>query len=350
MPVPVLLMAKLIALCLLLTNHVRLLPDPFLPFIPGLDHLGSPLVFQRALQGLFVVSALALLFNRSVRLSCLVLGGAMLMGVLASKIYYGNNKTFCGLMLVLAGLHTRGSRPWLLRCQVALVYFSAGLNKLLDADWQSGLFFEYWATARVKNGLYIAAARALPPLLLAKAMCWTTIAVELLLSAGLLIRRLGPGAIYLSLLFQSALLLFTGSTFTMFFYSMQAAMLVFVQWPRARWPVIYDGEGRLSRALKTGFERLDLERVFDWRSYRSGAGVRFGLREEDVRRRVYVVREGKLIAGVEAWRLILLYNPVTYLVMAAALAAPPGEAALYRRALVGGLLAAELAARWWRPR
>ena len=46
LPVPLLLMAKLIALAFLLTNHVRILPDPFLPFLPGLDLLPGQL-FQR---------------------------------------------------------------------------------------------------------------------------------------------------------------------------------------------------------------------------------------------------------------------------------------------------------------
>ena len=49
------------------------------------------------------MSAVALLFNRSVRASCLALGGVILIGVVSSKAYYGNNKTFCGLMLFLTG-------------------------------------------------------------------------------------------------------------------------------------------------------------------------------------------------------------------------------------------------------
>ena len=36
LPVPLLLAVKLIAVALLLTGHARLLPEPFLPFIPAL--------------------------------------------------------------------------------------------------------------------------------------------------------------------------------------------------------------------------------------------------------------------------------------------------------------------------
>ena len=54
------------------------------------------------------------------------------LAVLASKAYYGNNKTFVGLTLVLAALSDTDRPPYLVRAQVALVYFGAALNKLLD--------------------------------------------------------------------------------------------------------------------------------------------------------------------------------------------------------------------------
>ena len=187
LPTNLLLMAKLIALCLLLTNHVRLIPDPFLPFVPAFDWIGAPAAFQTALQVAFVAAAVALLLNRWVRASCLALGGVILIGVVSSKAYYGNNKTFCGLILFLTGLYEPGSEPWLLRAQFALVYFGAGLNKLLDADWRSGLFMENWATARLKHGAYIAVASSMPPMLLAKLMCWGTVVTELGMSAAFLI-------------------------------------------------------------------------------------------------------------------------------------------------------------------
>src|SRR5260370_10208073 len=90
LPANVLLMAKLIALCLLLTNHVRLLPDPFLPFVPVFDRIGAPAAFQLALQVVFVISAIALLFNRWVRASCLARGGSILIAVITSTACYGN--------------------------------------------------------------------------------------------------------------------------------------------------------------------------------------------------------------------------------------------------------------------
>ena len=81
-------------------------------------------------------------------ITAFLLGMSLLLSVLASKAYYGNNKTFCGLMLVLASLHQPGQSPWMLRLQMVIVYFGAGLNKLLDPDWRSGVFWPSLLSAR----------------------------------------------------------------------------------------------------------------------------------------------------------------------------------------------------------
>jgi predicted DCC family thiol-disulfide oxidoreductase YuxK len=339
LPTNLLLMAKLIALCLLLTNHVRQIPDPWLPFVPAFDWIGAPAAFQRFLQVVFVFSAIALLFNRWVRLWCLLLGGSILIGVVSSKAYYGNNKTFCGLILFLTGLYEPGQEPWLLRIQFAIVYFGAGLNKLLDADWQSGVFMEHWATARLKNEVYVAIASWLPAMLLAKLMSWGTIVTELGMSAAFLVRKWLPLGILASLLFQSSLMLVSGTTFNMFFYATQAALLMFVDWPRSRWLVIYDGDCGFCNRAKGWIERIDLEGLLDWRPFQSGAGREHGISDAEASERLYLIAGSQIYSGFRAFRTMLLFNPVTYFAMAVLIAAPPGAASLYRRILVAGLLA-----------
>jgi hypothetical protein len=98
LPTNLTILVKVLAIALLLTNHVRILPDPWLSFIPPIDAI-PPLLFKHTLQTVFLVSALAIVFNRRIRVASVVLGTTMLLAVVASKAYYGNNKTFCGLML-----------------------------------------------------------------------------------------------------------------------------------------------------------------------------------------------------------------------------------------------------------
>src|SRR5437016_1113666 len=178
LPTELLILVKVLALAVLLTNHVRILPDPWLPFLPGIDQF-PPVLFQRTLQIVFVTSALAVLFNRRVRLASLLLGSAMLLAVLSSKAYYGNNKTFCGLMFFFTGLYVPGGQPWPLRWQLGITYFGAGLNKLLDGDWHTGVFFQNWAVNRLHHSWYMALDSLLPPMALARFLCWTTIVTEL---------------------------------------------------------------------------------------------------------------------------------------------------------------------------
>ena len=162
LPTNLTVLVKVLALVLLIVNHVRILPDPWLPFVPGIDAI-PPMLFQRTIQTVFVLSALAIVFNRRIRFFSLVLGATMLLAVISSKAYYGNNKAFCGLMLFLAGLYKPGT-PNFLQWQLAITYFGAGLNKLLDPDWHSGIFFENWSVNRLHQPWYIAVSSVLPPL------------------------------------------------------------------------------------------------------------------------------------------------------------------------------------------
>lgn len=320
LPVNLAVLVKVLALVLLITNHVRILPDPWLPFIPYLDRI-PPQLFQVTLQTVFMVCALLIVFNRSTRRAALVLGATILLGVVSSKAYYGNNKTFCGLMLFLAGLYKPGGPPFL-RWQLALTYFGAGLNKALDGDWHTGVFFENWAVNRLHHTGYIALDSLLPPMVLARFMCWTTIVTELATVPCLLIPRLYYWALLANIFFQSSLLLFTGTTFTLFFYSMTAASLAFVTWPEAPIAVLYNPESNFARRAKAFLQPWDLDNRFQWTPSASGLTI-------------------QSYSGFRALRMLVLLNPVTYFVIAGLIAASdnfPGDAALFRRIVVAAAL------------
>jgi hypothetical protein len=304
LPANLTVLVKVLAIALLLTNHVRLLPDPWLSFIPPIDAL-PPLLFKRTLQTVFVVSALAIIFNRRIRIASLVLGAAMLLAVVSSKAYYGNNKTFCGLMLFLSGLYKPGGYPFL-RWQLAVTYFGAGLNKLIDADWHSGVFFENWAVNRLHQPWYIALDALLPAMFLAKFMCWSTIVTELGIIPCILIPSLYDWAIIFNVLFQASLLLFTGTTFTVFFYSMTAASLAFVNWPTEPVAVMYDANRASANAAKRFFSGWDFDRRLLWVPAEGNLHFSVG---------------SKVYCGFGALRMLLLLNPVTYLSIVAAMAA-----------------------------
>ena len=332
LPLNLTVMVKVLALVLLLVNHVRLLPDPWLPFVPGLDRL-PPVLFQRALQTVFVVAAVAILFNRRVRLAAVLLGSSLLLAVVSSKAYYGNNKTFSGLMLLLAGLYQQGG-PNFIGWQLALTYFGAGLNKALDGDWQTGVFFENWAVYRLHQPWYIALDEKLPPMVLAKAMCWGTIVTELGTVPCLLLPRLQYWAVLANIFFQASLLLFTGTTFTLFFYSMTAASLAFFSWPEEPVRVFYDDRRAGLRRLQAWFSAWDWDRIYGWVAVREASAVESQTLQGEG---LALVLRGRVYAGFRGVRMLVLLNPLTYFIIAGSIAClgdMGGQAVLYRRLIV----------------
>jgi len=326
LPTNLTVLVKVLALVLLIVNHVRILPDPWLPFIPGIDAI-PPLLFQRTIQTVFVVSAVAIVFNRRIRLFSVLLGATMLLAVVSSKAYYGNNKAFCGLMLLLAGLYKPGT-PNFLQWQLAITYFGAGLNKLLDPDWHSGVFFENWAVNRLRQPWFIAANSVLPPFVAAKLMCWMTIATELGIVPLLFIRKYFRWAVIFNVLFQASLLLFTGTTFTLFFYSMTAASFAFVTWPASPVSAAYRRGHPFARLVGI-INFLDVDKRFVWTA------------ADDANRWLNVIAGNQVYSGFRALRMIVLLNPLTYFVIAAAIAAAgdvSGWAVLYRRLIVTACL------------
>jgi hypothetical protein len=309
LPPPLLLMAKLVVLIFFVTNELPQLPDHFLPFVPAFDDLGSPAVFRRVLQVIAVVAAVPLFFNRTVRSSCLVVGAVISIGMLSDRLYFSNNRMFTALILLFTGLYEPGTRALLVRAQVVLLYFSAGLNKLLDADWRSGRFMDSWALATDNYELYSRVRSLLPGDAFPKLLAWSVIVLELGLVVGFLWRRILPAAVWFGVLNHTGILVATGRPFGMFYYVALASYLAFADWPLSERTVRYchPRASPLARAVRA-LERLDLERVFGWRrADESGVSVEI---------------EGRRWGGAAALWLILLHNPFTYVVYALVVSLP----------------------------
>ncbi|MBM3785503.1 MAG: DUF393 domain-containing protein [Acidobacteria bacterium] len=333
LPEPLVLLCRLLALAILLSNHVMQIQTPFLPFVPGLDELPGEAV-QFALRAALVIGCLGILFTKRTRLFAAIAGGAILLAVLSSRTYYGNNKTFTGLMLLLAALSAKDAK--LLRWQFALVYFGAGLNKLLDADWQSGQFFEHWASVRLENPFYLWLSPKLPPLVAGKLFCWTSIVTELSIAALALIPSQSTKVIWLGGLFQCGLLLFTGDPFNLFFMAMQAGLLAFANWPAKPILVIWDGSCGFCKRTKEFVERFDADGLYDWRKLQSGAGDAYGLTRDALKRALHAVSERWVLSGYSAIRRMVLYLPLFWMLWLAAFALSPN--AISRRVVVAAAL------------
>jgi predicted DCC family thiol-disulfide oxidoreductase YuxK len=318
---PLTLVAKLLVVCMLGRLTWLALPAPFLPFLPILDHFRGGPWFAWGLRGTALLGGVAVLVNYRVRAACLAIGASFLLGILASRVYFENNLMFLGCAFVLLGLSDQTTGPWLVRAQVIVVFLSAGLNKILDASWRSGRFFDFWSTVAINKNLYFQLASRLPVMFLPQVMSWMTIVMELTISFGLLFRRTRIWAVWVGLLLSIGMNLLTERTFGVFFYAIPICYLAFADWPASPVAVLYDGDCGLCARTRRLMERFDIEGQFTWKPFQQ-AGDLFGIPEEALRQRLYVLIGETKYSGFAAFRIMALYNPVTYFVILLALMGP----------------------------
>lgn len=233
LPEPFLVSAKLIAFYFLFDKHLHRFSDPFLPLLPFFDFSVPPDSFRLALQIIFVVSAVTLIVNRFIRLSCALMGLVLMTCILINRTYYQNTIVFFSIFLILLGLYEAKTGPWFLRVQVALMYAGAWLNKILDVDWRSGQFAYFWTHDILKLDWFIRLESLWPGKELSAALCWFVILSEAFLFIGFLMPRLYHWAIAIGFLFHFGMLLFTkGAVSFSFFYVIFCSYFVFYEWPK----------------------------------------------------------------------------------------------------------------------
>jgi hypothetical protein len=168
-------------------------------------------------------------------------------------------------------------------------------------------------------------------------MCWFTIVTELGVVPCLLLPSLYYWGALANILFQCGLLLYVGDTFTMFFYGMSSASFAFVDWPNQPMRVLYDPNRGFLQTVRKFLTWIDVDRQYLWTpsdaSLNSDANEASGVP-------LKLITERKTYTGCRALRMIVLYSPVTYIVIAAALASAGYSEgpALYRRILIGSVL------------
>ncbi len=118
----------------------------------------------------------------------------------------------------------------------------------------------------------------------------------------------------------------------MFFFAMMVSYLAFIDWPDGL-PVFYDGDCGFCTQTRNLFARLDLEGMFDWVPFQQTSN-RFGVSEAALHKKLHLVVGDKVYAGFAAFKMMLLYNPITYFVLALLLATPWLEPVRYRLAFV----------------
>jgi hypothetical protein len=302
LPPNVLLGAKLVAIVFLIEGQWRL-TQPFLPFVGAIGDIGHPAAVQHVLECLWLGGALCLLTNRAPRASCGLLGGVLLFALLSSHAYRTNNLTFTAALFLMIACSTRQTAYMVIRWQLVVLYFFAGMNKLLDVGWRSGSFFESWNSIQGYGQIYRSFASLFPSMFVSTTLSWGVIITELFLAVAFVFRRTVVVGVLLVVAYHSSLLFLTGSTFTMFWYALVAASVALVRWPEER-PLVEGADTPTVRILRL----LDLGRAFRWNE-----GEAAGLR---------LTRGSESLEGRGALARIALYHPTLYIIGFTLLAIP----------------------------
>jgi hypothetical protein len=299
-----LLAAKFLALCFLLGGYLTWIPEVFLPLVPFLEPLHGSTTFKHLLEGTIVAAAVCLWLNTAARLSCALIGVAMLLAVVSSAPYYHENTLYTALFFLLIGLSDRRSESVLLRAQLLVVYLGAGLKKALDPDWRSGAFVRDWLDHQPTATFFGEMWHLIPQLDMAQMVGWAAMVTELSLAGLLLARQSVPLAVFVSAGFHTVLVVVTGGwTFGMFWYALIATYLVLLDWPSSL-IITYNPRRRLHRVLHGVIGRLNFDRSISWRPRDT--------------RRVQLDTEAARWGGWSAVAWSLIYTPVFHVACAAA--------------------------------
>ncbi|HUQ65718.1 MAG TPA: DUF393 domain-containing protein [Flavitalea sp.] len=320
-------------------NFFRL-REPYLPFLSVFDQIGHPVIIYHVLQIGLYGSAVAILFNRNVRIFSLVAGSSIFLSILSAKGNYSNNFLFTSFILLLIGLqkHDERKSSWI-RYQLAVLYLGAALNKWMDPDWQSGLFMNFWM-----NDLPIATfqyfSSFFPPMVFAKIISWFAIGGELLLGALALTNRLTSLFIFLGVGFHFALAVVTGRTFGWFFPMLVVSYASLIRWPINPIQVLYDGDCGFCQKTKMFMKKLDFDNFFNWTPFQF-VNDHHGLTTEQLKDKLHLIVDNQIFSGFRAFRAMIIYNPLSYLFFIVLLAAlsPAGAFTFPTKILLGLLLA-----------
>lgn len=322
LPPHVLLAAKLIAVFFLTQLLERYGSEHAMPagsLGPDLAlTLGALLLLARAVA---VVSAFLLLFNRLAPQASFALGLATVFSLARYRVDY--SELFLGVFLILAAFQRNGREPFLLRFVVVANHVATGLVWLSgsgSAPLLDVLAGREKAANLSASDSYMALEAARPPGLLPQLTDWGMVLVSFGLAAAFLIRRCYAPAIWVVLLLHVVWSFLAGPAGALS-YAVLAPYLVFVAWPREPLVVIYDGDCGFCNKTREWITRFDFDRLYDWRTFQSGAGASFGISQQALEEKAHVVAGGRIYAGFRAFRMMALYNPATSLGAAVAIAA-----------------------------
>ncbi len=260
-PIPILFAARMLVVYLLWIRGFKVIVPPFLPFIQSLDSLNTIPFLYQFLTVLYWICMLGILLGWKFQKWSLALGLLIIFQILSSKLQYSTSFLFSGCLMLLIGLYRPGLE-WIFRWQIGILYFGAGLNKLLQDDWLSGQYFENFLVNVFPNILNGEMVKIFGLETLSVILSRLTIMIELGLCLWAFLGK-KPLTLFFSILsFHLFMLVFTlGELSYIYFYLMATAAILILPWQvNEKKPSLDSGVGKNRWLRKSKFSfRLSLK-------------------------------------------------------------------------------------------
>jgi hypothetical protein len=261
---PLLFAARMMVIFLLWIRGMENILPPFLPFFEGLNYLrGHNLIFD-LLDWVYWISLVMVFAGVRYKFFSLVLSALVFFSIISAKPQFSNSFLYSGCILFLIGMYKPGME-WIFRVQIALLYLGAGLNKLLDPDWLSGQYFDYFFTDPYQNSLYRNLSSLIPGKGLAIFFSYVTILTELGLGVWALLQRRKILLVLSINFFHISMLLITaGELSYIFFFLMAVSSYLLLPWEEIKGSeLVYDQNSRFLSFLRN----VDFDHFFQWKVF-----------------------------------------------------------------------------------
>lgn len=257
LPANILLMAKLMLALLLFHGFFGKIKDPFLPFLPILESFNQINgLFEILMRASFVIGASMLVFNIRPKKAIMALGLIILLVLLSSKTLFRNHIFIVACVYLIVGFTQKKYIQLALIIQVAILYFGASFNKMMELDWWSGQFIHNWLAEARGNIIYIKVSSLMPEMWLAKLMSWSSILVEFLIAVLILSKKWRSTAIWMLIIFHFGMFTILAFRFGHFVQDLFILLIAFIDWPE-------QGINKSIANSKNSFARKSIK-ILDW--------------------------------------------------------------------------------------
>jgi hypothetical protein len=205
---------------------------PFLPFWPPLDHLKSISEYYFIFNAVYWIALFFILIDFHYKKFSIVVSLLIFFQIASSVSAYSTSFLFLGCLFLLIGMYKPGLE-WIFRIQIGLLYFGAGLNKLLDPDWQSGQYFINFIDQVYSNSLNSWLVDWLGLDFLAKCLSVLTVVIELSLAFWTFSGKKSLQLVICILIFHLSFLVFTmGELSFVYFFLMASGGYLLLPWSK----------------------------------------------------------------------------------------------------------------------